>query len=87
MQVTPVPGKVFGAIVTEVALDPLTDGAFAEIHAAFLKYGFLLFPGQFLSDEGSAAFGARFGELEFAASPDVQPGSEAPTAATGGSTA
>ena len=69
MQVTPVPGKVFGAIVTEVALDPLTDGAFAEIHAAFLKYGFLLFPGQFLSDEGSAAFGARFGELEFAASP------------------
>ena len=69
MHITPVTGKVFGAVVTEVALDALTDDSFAEIHAAFLEYGFLLFPGQFLSDEASAAFGARFGELEFRASP------------------
>ena len=69
MQITPVPGKVFGATVTEVALASLTDEAFVRIEAAFLEYGFLLFPGQFLTDEASAAFGARFGELEFAASP------------------
>lgn len=69
MHITPVPGKVFGAIVTEIALDSLTDDAFDRIQGAFLEYGFLLFPGQFLNDETSAGFGARFGELEFAASP------------------
>ena len=69
MQITPVTGKVFGALVTEVALNSLTDDAFAEVHAAFLDRGFLVFPGQFLTGEESAAFGARFGELEFAASP------------------
>ena len=69
MHITPVPGKVFGATVTEVALDSLSDDAFDGIEDAFLEYGFLLFPGQFLTDAASAAFGARFGELEFAASP------------------
>ncbi|MCY4012324.1 MAG: TauD/TfdA family dioxygenase [Gammaproteobacteria bacterium] len=69
MHITPVNGKVFGAIVTELALDSLTDEAFDRIREAFLEYGFLLFPRQFLTDESSAAFGARFGELEFAASP------------------
>lgn len=69
MHITPVPGKVFGATVTGIALDSLTDDAFDQLQGAFLKYGFLLFPGQFLSEEASAAFGARFGELEFAASP------------------
>ena len=69
MHITPVPGKVFGAIVTEVALDSLADDAFDRIQGAFLEFGFLLFPRQFLTDETSAAFGARFGELEFAASP------------------
>ena len=69
MHITPVPGKIFGAVVTEVALDALTDDAFDRIQGAFLEYGFLLFPAQFLTGEASAAFGARFGELEFAASP------------------
>ena len=69
MNITPVPGKVFGATVTGIGLDSLTDNAFERIQTAFLEYGFLLFPGQFLTDELSAAFGARFGELEFAASP------------------
>ena len=69
MQITPVAGKVFGAVVTDIALNSLTDDAFAEVHAAFLDRGFLVFPGQFLTGEESASFGARFGELEFAASP------------------
>ncbi|MEM7366887.1 MAG: TauD/TfdA family dioxygenase, partial [Pseudomonadota bacterium] len=42
---------------------------FREIHEAFLAYGFLLFPGQFLSDAENIAFGERFGELEFGANP------------------
>ncbi len=69
MEVTPIPDKVFGATVTEVSLGRLTDADFESVHAAFLDYGFLLFPGQFLSDEENVAFGRRFGELEFAAVP------------------
>ena len=69
MEVTPIPDKVFGATVTGVSLATLTDADFATVHAAFLDYGFLLFPGQFLSDEENVAFGRRFGELEFAAVP------------------
>ena len=78
MRITPIAGKGFGATVTDVALDSLTDDAFAGIRAAFLRHGFLLFPGQFLSDEENAVFGRRFGELEFAAAPmsnqERQPG-------------
>lgn len=69
MNITPVRDKDFGAVVTDVALATLGDDAFAELKAAFLEYGFLLFPGQFLSEEDNVAFGSRFGELEFAAAP------------------
>ncbi len=69
MHITPIPEKVFGATVTGVSLASLTDADFAPIHAAFLDHGFLLFPGQFLSDEENVVFGRRFGELEFAAAP------------------
>ena len=67
MKITPVENKVFGAVVTDVALGSLSDDDFAKIEAAFLEYGFLVFPEQFLSNEDSIAFGKRFGELEFAA--------------------
>ena len=69
MNITPIQDKVFGAAVTGVALGKLTDADFATIKAAFLDHGFLLFPGQFLSDEENVAFGKRFGELEFGAAP------------------
>ena len=45
----------------------MTDAEFAAIKTAFLEFGFLLFPGQFLSDAENIAFGERFGELEFGA--------------------
>ena len=69
LTVTPVPGKTFGATVTGVELETLTDGQFRELHAAFLEHGFLLFPDQHLTEAGNIRFGERFGALEFGAMP------------------
>ncbi len=69
IQITPIDGKVFGAEVTGVALTELSDDDFAQIHRAFLEFGFLVFPQQFLSPEANIAFGERFGPLEFGALP------------------
>lgn len=67
MTITPIEGKVFGAVVTGIRLGELTDEAFSTIHAAFLDRGFLVFPGQHLTAEENIEFGRRFGELEFGA--------------------
>ena len=69
MNITPFKKKPFGAVVTGVELANLNDETFTLIQAAFLKFGFLLFPTQFLSDQENIEFGQRFGELEFGASP------------------
>ncbi len=69
MNITPVKKKPFGAVVTDIELSDLNDETFSLIQAALLKYGFLLFPTQFLSDQENIEFGQRFGELEFGASP------------------
>jgi alpha-ketoglutarate-dependent taurine dioxygenase len=57
--------KTFGATVTGVDLRRVTDDEFAAVRTAFLRYGFLLFPGQHLDEAASAEFGKRWGELEF----------------------
>lgn len=67
--ITPIDKKVFGAVVTDVSLSHLSDSEFSQIKTAFLKFGFLVFPGQFLNDEQNINFGKRFGELEFGALP------------------
>ncbi len=64
----PIPNKTFGAVVSGVKLNDLSDEAFAKIKEGFLQYGFLAFPGQFLTDAENVEFGGRFGELEFACS-------------------
>ncbi len=69
VEIQPIEGKVFGARVLGVKLATLNDAAFEAIHTAFLEYGFLVFPAQFLSDDENIAFGERFGELEFGALP------------------
>ncbi len=69
LTITPVEGKVFGAVVTDVKLPQLTDAEFATIKAAFLDHGFLVFPGQFMTEEENIAFGERFGPLEFGGAP------------------
>jgi alpha-ketoglutarate-dependent taurine dioxygenase len=61
--------KTFGATVTGVDLRSLDDTTFAELHAAFLEHGLLVFPGQDLDEQASADFGRRFGELEFGGLP------------------
>ncbi len=69
LKITPVKNKVFGAVVTGVKLASLTDQEFASIKSSFLRYGFLVFPGQFLTDEENVTFGERFGDLEFGGVP------------------
>jgi len=69
MTITPIEDKVFGAVVTDVDLGNLSDDEFARINTAFLVYGFLAFPGQFLTEQENIAFGKRFGELEFGGAP------------------
>ncbi|MEM9622827.1 MAG: TauD/TfdA family dioxygenase [Pseudomonadota bacterium] len=67
--ITPIANKCFGAVVNGVSLARLTDAEFATVHQAFLQYGFLVFPEQFLSEQDNVAFGERFGALEFGALP------------------
>ena len=69
LTIEPMPDKVFGAVVTGVTLADIDDTTFKTLYQAFLEYGFLLFPGQFLSEQQNIEFGKRFGELEFGALP------------------
>jgi len=67
--ITPIEGRTFGAVVTGVRLSTLGEEEFAEVHAAFLKFGLLVFPGQFLTEQDNIVFGQRYGELEFGGAP------------------
>ena len=53
-----------GAVVTDVDLAEFDDATWEEIHAAFLKHGVLIFPGQNLDEEAQGAFALRFGNIE-----------------------
>ena len=63
MTVTPVDATL-GAVVTGVDLANLREEAWAEIYAAFLAYGVLVFPGQKLDEQSQGAFALRFGDVE-----------------------
>ena len=54
----------FGAVVSDVALNELTDQDFDEIERAWFDYAVLVFPRQNLSNEDHFAFTRRFGRLE-----------------------
>ena len=58
--IEPIAGKTFGAVVRNISLVELTDEQFTIIHQAFLDYGFLVFPAQFLSEADNVRFGERF---------------------------
>ena len=59
----------FGALVRGVEVRSLDDATFAALHAAWLDYALLIFPGQFLTRNEQNAFASRFGNLEFSAVP------------------
>lgn len=59
----------FGAVVTGVKLAALDDTTWRELHAAWLEYTLLIFPGQHLSRDEQIAFAKRFGPLEFELAP------------------
>lgn len=69
LNIEPVTGKTCGAVVRNVRLPGMSDAEFASIHHAFLKYGFLVFPDQHLTETENIEFGERFGALEFGALP------------------
>ncbi len=68
LEIVPI-DATFGAFVRGVELRDLDDGTWQDLHAAWLEFGLLVFPGQFLSQDEQNAFAARFGNLEFAAAP------------------
>ena len=61
--VTPIDATL-GAVITDVDLANLTDETWGQVHAAFLEYGVLVFPGQHLEDASQGAFARRFGKIE-----------------------
>ena len=61
--ITPIDATL-GAVVTDVDLSSLTDKTWAEVHAVFLEYGVLVFPGQHLEEQSQGAFARRFGKIE-----------------------
>jgi len=61
--ITPIDATL-GAVITDVELASLTDETWPAIHAAFLEYGVLAFPGQHLDDASQGAFARRFGKIE-----------------------
>jgi len=63
MTVTPVDATL-GAVIAGVDLANIGDEAWASIHAAFLEYGVLVFPGQKLDEQSQGAFALRFGGVE-----------------------
>ena len=54
----------FGAVVTDVALNALSEQDFRTIEQAWFRYAVLVFPHQHLSNEDHFAFTRRFGRLE-----------------------
>ena len=58
---TPVDATL-GAVVTDVDLSDLDDADWPAIHAAFLRYGVLVFPDQHVDDDAQRAFAYRFGD-------------------------
>src|SRR4029077_14715496 len=55
----------FGAVVTGIKVSELDEETWRELHATWLQYGLLIFPGQHLKRDEQIAFARRFGPLEF----------------------
>jgi alpha-ketoglutarate-dependent taurine dioxygenase len=67
--VTRLPQATFGAVVTNLRLTELDDGAFAALYETWLEHALLIFPGQPMTKAEQIAFARRFGPLEFEIAP------------------
>lgn len=61
--------RSFGARVDGVQLRDINDETFSALHEAWVEYGLLIFSDQHLAPDEQNGLAARFGELEFKASP------------------
>ncbi|MGI9615882.1 MAG: TauD/TfdA dioxygenase family protein [Acidimicrobiales bacterium] len=69
LDITPLKGVTFGAVVTGVQLRSIDDETFAALHDAWITHALLVFPDQFLTTDEQNTFARRIGDLEFKASP------------------
>ena len=63
MNLQPLVGKTFGAVVRGLPLATLSDDAFAALHRAWLRHGLLIFPEQHLRRSEQITFAERLGPL------------------------
>lgn len=64
MNIEPLPGTSFGAVVTGINLKDLSDATWEGVETAFYEFGALIFPGQGLDAEALPVFAKRFGSLQ-----------------------
>ncbi len=69
IDIRPLDGVTFGAVVTGVRLAELDDEAFATIYQAWLDHCLLIFPDQYLTQDEQNDLARRFGDIEFPATP------------------
>ena len=69
LELTPVAGATFGAVIQGIQLREVDDDTFRALHEAWLEHALLIFPEQVLGREEQDAFARRFGDLEFTAAP------------------
>ena len=67
LNITPIEGTTFGAWIHDLDVRDLTESEFDAVYDAWLEYGLLIFPDQFLSKSEQDDFAGRFGDLEFTA--------------------
>lgn len=69
LNLTPIEGTTFGAWIHDIDVRQLDHATFAAVYDAWIEFGLLIFPEQFLSREDQDDFARRFGDLEFGAAP------------------
>jgi len=67
LNLTPIEGTTFGAWIHDLDVRELDQQAFEAVYDAWIEYGLLIFPDQFLTKAEQDTFAARFGDLEFTA--------------------
>jgi len=67
LTIEPLEGVTFGAWVRDFDVRTLDEESFAALHDAWMEYGLLIFPDQFLSRDEQNEFARWFGDLEIKA--------------------